>query len=151
MADTGKSGKPYPPQGTGTGQRQQGIQETASDLGQRAKESVSNLTGSAQDLARRAQDVAGQVGQRAGEAVSGIGEQMENLAERIRERGPEEGVLGSTASSLAEGLEAGGRYLQEQDFSDMVDDVAAMVRRYPLQAVLVGIGIGFLLGRTGRR
>jgi ElaB/YqjD/DUF883 family membrane-anchored ribosome-binding protein len=30
----------------------------------------------------------------------------------------------------------------------MMDDVTNVVRRHPLPAVLVGIGIGFLIGRT---
>jgi hypothetical protein len=40
----------------------------------------------------------------------------------------------------------GGRYLQEHDLGDMADDMTSVVRRYPLPALCIGFGVGFLLG-----
>jgi hypothetical protein len=68
----------------------------------------------------------------------------------LRETAPHEGFIGSAASTVADTLEASGRYLEQQNLSDMGRDVVNLIRRYPIQAVLVGFGIGFLLA-SGRR
>jgi hypothetical protein len=45
-------------------------------------------------------------------------------------------------------LESGGRYLQEHGIEDMAEDLAALVRRYPVQSLFVGLGVGFLLAQA---
>jgi ElaB/YqjD/DUF883 family membrane-anchored ribosome-binding protein len=60
-------------------------------------------------------------------------------------------MLGSAAQYAASGLQQTGRYMEEQGFSGMMDDVTNVIRRNPVPAVLIGLGIGFLLGRALRR
>jgi ElaB/YqjD/DUF883 family membrane-anchored ribosome-binding protein len=72
---------------------------------------------------------------------------MQSLAHTIRENAPREGMIGRASSSVAQGLESGGKYLKEEGVSGMVDDLTEVVRRNPLPAVLIGIGVGFLLAR----
>lgn len=115
------------------------VQETASSVGQKAQEMASNL-------GQKAQGVAESATERAGEAVSAVGERMSSLAGTIREKAPREGTLGTAAARVADGLDAGAQYLGEHDLSDMAEEVTALVRRYPLQSVLVGIGVGCLVG-----
>jgi hypothetical protein len=76
---------------------------------------------------------------------------MRNLAGTIRQSAPNEGMIGSAASTVAERLEAGGRYLEEETLSDLSREAMDLIRRYPLQAMLVGIGIGYLIARATRR
>lgn len=121
--------------------------ETASDVGERLRDAA----GSVQDMARKAGDVASNVGQKTGETVSSVGSQMRNLAGTIRQSAPNEGLIGSAASTVAEGLEAGGRYLEEETLSNLSREATDLIRRYPLQAMLVGIGIGYLMARATRR
>jgi hypothetical protein len=121
--------------------------ETASGVGERLRDAA----GSVQDMARKAGDVASNVGQKAGETVSNVGSQMRNLAGTIRQSAPNEGVIGSAASTVAEGLEAGGRYLEEETLSNLGREATDLIRRYPLQAMLIGIGIGYLMARATRR
>jgi hypothetical protein len=99
----------------------------------------------------KASDVASQLGEKAEHAVSSVGERMSSLASTLRESGPREGALGSATSAVARGLETGGHYLQKQSLTDMFDDVQGLIRRFPVQAVLVGVGIGFLMARATRR
>ena len=80
------------------------------------------------------------------EALAKVGQQMTQLAGQVRERAPGEGPLAQAASTLAEGLEAGGRYLEDRSVEDITRDVAGLVRRYPLQSLLVGFGVGCLVG-----
>jgi ElaB/YqjD/DUF883 family membrane-anchored ribosome-binding protein len=72
---------------------------------------------------------------------------MKSLAGTIRDQGPHEGFLGDATSTVAKTLEQGGRYLQKEGVSGMADDVTDMIRRNPIPAVLVGIGVGFLLAQ----
>jgi hypothetical protein len=99
----------------------------------------------------KARDLGAAVGQRADDAASAVGGGMRSLAGTLRERAPREGMLGSASSSVAGTLESGARYLEEHGMSGMMDDLAGLVRRNPIPAVLVGIGIGFLLARTTSR
>jgi len=131
------------------------VQEAASSMAQKAKDAASGVAQRAQDAAsgaaQRAKDVASTAAHRTDEAMSTVGEKMTSLAGTIRERAPHEGAMGSAASVVADRLQAGGHYLQEHGLHDMTDDVTSMIRRYPLQSVVVGVGIGFLLGCMSTR
>jgi hypothetical protein len=98
-----------------------------------------------------ASQFASNLGQRAEEATSNVGERMSTLGSTLRERGPHGGVLGSATSAVASGLESGGHYLQEQGLSGMWEDMQSLIRRYPVQALLVGVGVGFLMARAMSR
>jgi len=56
----------------------------------------------------------------------------------------------TASTKVAGALETGGRYLKEEGLSGMADDMARAIRRNPIPAVLIGIGIGFLLARSTR-
>lgn len=98
-----------------------------------------------------AQEVASAARRRAESATHSVGAGMESLGETIREKGPHEGVLGKASARIASTLESGGHYLQEEGLSGMADDLTNMVRRNPITAILIGVGVGFLLARATRR
>jgi hypothetical protein len=75
---------------------------------------------------------------------------MKSLAGTIREKAPHGGFVGQASSTVAETLERGGRYLEEQGLSGIGDDLTNLIRRNPIPALLVGIGVGFLLARATR-
>jgi hypothetical protein len=110
---------------------------------------------SASEVKDRAKEMAGNVvsavGERVEEATSSVGGGMQSLAGTIRERAPQGGMMGTAASSVAGALESGGRYLQEHDLRDIGNDVSNFIRRNPIPAVLISMGIGFLLARATRR
>jgi ElaB/YqjD/DUF883 family membrane-anchored ribosome-binding protein len=130
-------------------------QETAAALTQKAGEVASNLGQKAQDAAGqakdRARDLASRAGDRAEDALTSAGQGMSRAAGALRQNVPQEGMLGSAAGAVADRLEAGGQYLQENSLSDMADDVAGMVRQHPLPALAIVFGVGFLLGSALRR
>jgi hypothetical protein len=84
-------------------------------------------------------------------AASSVGSGMQSLAGTIRDRAPQGGLMGSAASRVAGALETGGRYLQEHDLRDIGSDVTNLIRRNPIPAVLISLGIGYLLARATRR
>ncbi len=133
----------------------QTAKEAAANAGQKAQDTASNLAqkarDTASDLGHRAQELASSAGDRADDALGAVGKGMSNLAGSIRQNVPREGMLGSYAGSVAEGLEAGGRYLSEHGVNEIGEDVGRLVRQHPLPALLTVFGIGFLLGSALRR
>ena len=76
---------------------------------------------------------------------------MNSMAKSLRGAAPEQGMMGSAALSVADGLNVAGSYLQENTFENMGRDVTNLIRRYPVQAFFVGLGIGYLFYRRSER
>jgi hypothetical protein len=72
---------------------------------------------------------------------------MEGLGHTIRDNAPG-GWVGDAAEGVAGGLERSGRYLQEEGLTGMAKDIGEFIKRNPIPAMLVGIGIGFLIARA---
>ncbi len=85
------------------------------------------------------------------EVTMRVGEKLESLAGVIREKAPHEGTMATAATAVADKLEVAGFYLQEKPLKDIPGDLSVLVRRYPVQSVLIGLGIGYLLARSRRR
>jgi hypothetical protein len=103
----------------------------------------------AKDAASTAAHAMGEAGSAIGDkANEAVGGGMKSLAGTIRQHTPHDGMFGSASASVADTLESGGRYLQEEGLQGMADDVTNLIRRNPIPAVLIGIGIGFLLAKV---
>lgn len=117
----------------------------------KAEDLVSSVVDKAKDAASSVAHTVGEagstVGNKANEATAAVGGGMKSLAGAIRENTPHEGVFGTASASVANRMESGGRYLQEEGLGGMAEDVTNMIRRNPIPAVLVGIGVGFLLAK----
>jgi predicted trehalose synthase len=122
----------------------QNAQDTAQGLARNASQTVS-------DMKNNAQEMGSTIAERAGNATTSVGEGMTSLAGRIRQTAPSEGTVGSAASTVAHQLETAGSYLQENNFDNMARDLTGLIRRYPLQSLLVGFGIGYLWARRSER
>ena len=121
--------------------------EKARDLANTGMEKARDTAQAGWDKTKDAAQAAGHMASHASESV---GSGMESLAGTIREKAPREGMLGSAASTVADTLEQGGRYIKEEGISGMADDLTNTIRRNPLPAVLIALGIGFLLARATR-
>jgi len=122
--------------------------------GQKVQEAAHTAGQKAQDLAhtagQKAQDLAHTTGQKAEDATASFGKTLETAADKVRGTTPREGVLGQASEAVASTLEKSGRYLEDKNLSGMADDMTEMIRRNPIPAVLIGVGLGFLIGRTLR-
>jgi hypothetical protein len=129
--------------------------DAASNVADKARDAASGAVEKARDAASSAYESAGQalsdLGHRAESATSSLGGSMRNLAGNIRESTPHQGMLGTASSTVADTLESGGRYLQEEGLQGMAEDLTAVIRRNPIPAILIGVAVGFLLGRTTSR
>jgi ElaB/YqjD/DUF883 family membrane-anchored ribosome-binding protein len=120
------------------------MQQGAQNMAESAKSAAQNVAQNVGDKAKQAGEF---VRDKADQGASTVGKGMESLAGTIRDRGPQEGLLGRATSGVAGTLDQTGRYLEEQGVSGMVDDLTGLIRNHPLPAILVGVGIGFMLAR----
>jgi hypothetical protein len=127
----------------------------------KAKDVLHDAKDTAQGLADKARDVASNVGHKVGEAASNVGHGadravqsagsgMQSFADTVRERGPQSGMFGSATSAVADSLDTAGEYLESHGLSGIAEDVTNLVRRNPIPALLIGIGVGYLLARATR-
>jgi len=130
------------------------VKDAAGHLGQAASSAASAVT-------EKAKDVAGQVGhavsgaaetvsQKAGDATHALGSGIRTLGDKVRDNGPNDGMMGKATESVASALEQSGKYLEDKGLAQMTEDITGLIKQHPIPAVLIGIGIGFLLARTMR-
>jgi len=130
--------------------------DAARDAGHQATDKAKDLGHQAmdkgRDLASRVSDTAGDAlktaGQKADQLASTVGDRAHTAADAVRRHAPQEGMLGNAAKSVADTIDQTGRYLQNEGLTGMMSDVGEMIKRNPIPALFVGIGIGYLLARA---
>jgi len=129
--------------------------DTASNIADKARDTAANVADKAGDMAQKAYEKAGHyasvAGDKADNAVESVGGGMKSFAGTIRENMPNKGMLGGASESVAGALESGGRYLEEKGLSGIGGDVTDLIKRNPIPAVLLALGLGFLLASASRR
>jgi len=93
----------------------------------------------------------GYMQEKAEQATKAVGAGMESLGGAIHEHEPKQGILHKVGEAMAAKLEGGGRYLETHGLTGVTDDLGNMIRRNPIPALLVGVGVGFLLARMLNR
>ena len=124
---------------------------TVDAVSEKAQQVASDVKDKAQQVADKAQDIGQQAVDRADDATTTVGGKMADVAQTIREKAPMSGPVANAADTAANTLERAGTYLQEQDLADMRSDLEGIIRRHPIESLLVGLGVGYLLARSTRR
>jgi phage tail tape-measure protein len=125
-----------------------GFQEAVTDKGTQAVDKAKEV---ASNVANKAKDMASTVGHKAEDATHAVGSGMQSLAGTMRDKLPQSGVLGSTGSTIASGLDSAGQYLKEEGLSGIAEDMTNLIRRNPLPALLCGVALGFVIARATSR
>ena len=120
------------------------VKQTADDL--RSKD-PSEIVG---DARAKAAEVGDAAASKVDSAMTATGEQMSTLAQTVREKAPE-GKAGEVAAKAADALDRGGEYLQAADLQTVRTDLERVIREHPIESLLVGVGIGYLVARATRR
>jgi len=100
-----------------------------------------------QAVTQKAGDVASAVGHKAEDATAAVGHGMQSAADKVRDYTPSEGMLGSASKGVADAIDSAGKYVEDRNLSGMMEDVTSLVKRNPIPALLLGLGVGFLIGR----
>jgi hypothetical protein len=132
------------------------VADKAKDMASSAVDKTKDMASSAVDKTRevasnvadKAKDMASRAGQRADDMAGRAGSALESAAGSVRDHAPQSGMLGTAASKVADTLESGGRYLREEGMTGLADDLTNLLKRNPIPALLVGLGVGFLLARV---
>ncbi len=117
----------------------------AEDAAQRAGEKARQVSEDVGEMAQRGSDKARQVAERVGDEIAGASDRIQ---EKLRETG--KGV-GEVVNTVSEKVRSSAQYLEDSSVEDVIEDATVLVKRYPIHAVLLGVGIGFLLGRGRSR
>jgi len=128
--------------------------EMGSNVADKARETASNVADKARETAHnvadRAKDLTATAGRKADDVAGKVGSGLESAAESIREHTPHTGMLGTAASKVADAVETSGHYLKEEGLSGMAHDITEMVKRNPIPALLLAVGVGVLIARATR-
>ena len=103
-----------------------------------------------QSLVDKAQDIAAAAGEKVDQVTAGAGKGLGTIAEGIRKYSPA-GESGATLNKLADTVETGGQFLQDHHMADFSDELGRLIRNNPMPAVLVALGVGFMLARATSR
>jgi uncharacterized protein YjbJ (UPF0337 family) len=108
---------------------QQEVDRRLQEHGQKPSGVTARMTGAAQEAASRVTETAGTAAARTQEAA---------------------GAAAATVTDTAAGMAAA---VQDRGVQGLSEDLTGLIRRYPVPALLIGLGIGYVLGRsfgTGR-
>jgi uncharacterized protein YjbJ (UPF0337 family) len=86
-----------------------------------------------------------------GEQTAGVAATVTETAGSAAARAQE--MAGAAATAVADTMAGAGTYVQETGVQALPGDLVGLIRRHPVPALLIGLGIGFVLGRslgTGR-
>jgi ElaB/YqjD/DUF883 family membrane-anchored ribosome-binding protein len=111
---------------------------------------VSTLGEAVKTGTERTRQIASAAAGKANELTGKLGERMRRTASRVRESSPHEKVREAT-NKLADTMESTGLYLEEKGFQSVLDDAVRLIKRYPTQTLLIGVGLGFWLALRSRR
>ena len=99
-------------------------------------------------IAERLHRAGSRIAETADDGLSAVGAKMQGIAASIKSEASPEGTVGSTVRAVAEGIESGGSYLVEKDLSAIAKDAGEVVRRNPITALCIGLGLGFFVGQA---
>jgi len=98
----------------------------------------------------RARDVAGNVADKARDVAGNVADTARDWASGAVGTVKDSDLVNKAEDYVSEAWDTGSKYFQEHSFKDMADDVAGVIRRNPIPALLVGVGLGFILARSLR-
>jgi ElaB/YqjD/DUF883 family membrane-anchored ribosome-binding protein len=125
-------------QSSGGSQGQSSGSSTTEKLGSK----LSDVQSSAADMASNATT---KVDEGKDRAASG----MESVADELRSRteSMSEGRMKDVADMAAEKMQTGAEMMRSKSTDEMVSELEGMIRRKPMESMLIAAGIGYLLAR----
>lgn len=126
--------------------------EAASGLGDKVSEAANYIGEKAMaagsSAMHSAEDAASYVGKKADDGLAAVGSSLKSFGDTVRHQAPGRDMLKDGMCAVADTLENTGKYLEEEGLSGIAEDVTAMIKRNPIPALFIGIGVGFLLARA---
>jgi uncharacterized protein YjbJ (UPF0337 family) len=106
-------------------------ERTQQEVERRLQEYGGRTAGVAATVTSAAQDVASSMAETAGTAAT-----------------KDQEMAAAAATAVTDTVAGAGTYLREKGVQTLPDDLAGLIRRHPVPALLIGLGIGWSLSRT---
>jgi hypothetical protein len=81
-------------------------------------------------------------------AMSSVGEKLVDFGGSMKQTLQQPNSIGCAATAVADGITGSGEYLKSRSLEEMSKDAVDVARRHPIPLICVGLGLGFLLGRS---
>jgi len=117
------------------------VRDAANMVGDRVRTAANSAS-------KSAEAAAGYLGDRAEDATAAVGSGLKSAGDAIRQNAPQGGRLGQASDMIAQGFIDSGNYVEEQGLQGMVCDVATLIRRNPIPALLIGVGLAVWITRS---
>jgi ElaB/YqjD/DUF883 family membrane-anchored ribosome-binding protein len=123
--------------------------DQAKDAFGSAKEQTDRVIDSA---STKASEIGDKATQQADAGMEKAASGLDSLAGTLRDRGQSmgEGQLQSATTMAADKLESGAEMLRQKDTDELVADLEALVRRRPVESMVVAAAAGFFLSKALR-
>jgi hypothetical protein len=155
----GSTAAEWVPEGPGSVRRMDssglGSMQSSDSASTGVSQGAGSATGSSTTKATKPKKQSGGVAQQAEEKTdAGMQKSAEGLkkaADMARSMTEDRsGPVGAIGSQAADVIEKGAGYLEQGDTERMIQDLEAMVRRRPMESLLIAAGAGFLLSKAMR-
>lgn len=87
------------------------------------------------------------VDQQAEGATDALSGGLKSVARTIRQNAPQDGYVGGAASEVAQTFSNAAGYLDREGLAGIEREISTLIKNNPISALMIGIGLGFLLGR----
>jgi len=140
-------------QGNGAGSStMEKVKEEAAGIGERVSDAASFVSEKAKaatsSVMHSAEDAASYVGKKTDDGIHAVGSSLKSFGDTVRSSAPGRDMLKDGMCAVADTLENTGKYLEEGGIANMAEDLTGLIKRNPIPALFVGIGVGFLLARA---
>ncbi len=130
------------------------ISQAASAIGEKANKVACAIGEKASEASCAVGSMASQaacdVSQKANDLTASAGAGLKGLGDKLSHNAPRTGMVGNASQAVAKSVHDGGQYMEDAKFSGMVEDVAHLIRRNPIPAVFLAIGLGWVVARKMR-
>ena len=138
------------------------VQEVGNSCAQAATSAAENVRNAAGYMADHAKDAANTASKqvanagtyldtKAEEATAALSGGLKAAGDALRQSGPHDGRLGQASSAVAQTLSDTGAYLEREGLQGIGNDLTCLIKRNPIPALLIGVGLGFLVARASSR
>jgi hypothetical protein len=109
----------------------------------KAKETMSNVQ-------QKASEIGDQATSKADAGMEKAAGGLDSLASTLRDKGESmgQGQMGNMATMAATKLESGAEMLRSKDTDQLVTELETLIRKRPVESLLVAVGAGYLLSRA---
>ena len=130
------------------------VNQAASALGEKASQAACTIGEMASEagcaVGSMASQAACDVGHKANDLAASAGAGIKGLGDKLSQNAPRSGLVGNATQAVAKSVHDSGQYIEDAKLSGMVEDVAQLIRRNPIPAVFLAIGLGWVVARKMR-